>query len=294
MKRLGQGTLTISLSIVATLFAACAALSPAPAAPTPASRAATAVPATQAAPSATPVPPTEIASTVVASAPTLISPTATAPAPTSTPPPPTALPTTLPGTNGVIPLSEGVVAFVRVEKETTSPDSDATPSGEVVELRFGDQVTLEKKSDDLPMWLVSKDGKSGWVSAAKLTANTAEIEFLRKENRIPTSTSLIFASADGVVRVSGLMIMTMSINSAGGGTAGAPGSSASSQFASEGNAVFLDESVTNMSPPIMTMACGAKTYKLRDDTMYYCTGVDNKGEGCFECLDLATLSKCAD
>lgn len=190
-------------------------------------------------------------------------------------------------------LEVGQPAYVRVKEISTSSRDDSGPKGDAITLSFGEEVTLVKKHENVNTWLVSKDDKQGWIYSLYLTANKDEIDFLQTIARIPTTMSLIYNEEDGIIRIQGFLIRDMgglllTIESESLALA------TTDKVASVGNAVMFDSSVTDITSPILPIGCGDKSFATRPDAMYYCTSVDSQGNGCFECLDLRTLSTCED
>ncbi len=182
--------------------------------------------------------------------------------------------------------------YVRLREYTTKPMDGFDPKGDTVKLRFGDDVSLVEKSEGTPsIWLVSTDNRKAWIPFFYLTNNQREIEFLRKVNKIPSTMSFVYEK-DGTVRVYGFLRTGFLLLESYGLCASDAGSF---QVANEGNAVMFDSAAVKRTwtNPII-MGCGTRTYKLRTDTMYYCTSVDSKGNGCFVCIDLRALSICKD
>jgi hypothetical protein len=168
----------------------------------------------------------------------------------------------------------------------------AKPTENDAMFSFGDTVTLIEKKGDLPaMWLVAKGQTKVWIPAYVLTANKAEIDFLKKNNRIPETMSYVYN--DGDKKVWGAII---------GGFSGSfvidshglvleAYAEGTSPFAFKGNAVVFDESVVNAKwryPPVFNSV--RRALKLTPVNLYYC--VSEGGKAAFECMDLVELRFC--
>ncbi|MCQ4575028.1 MAG: hypothetical protein NOU37_07280 [Candidatus Brocadiales bacterium] len=165
----------------------------------------------------------------------------------------------------------------------------AKPTENDATFSFGDAVTLIEKKDGLPtMWLVAKAQTKVWIPAYVLTANKAEIDFLKENNRIPETMSYIyddegrkvwgvFIGGFGnsfVVDSYGMVLMAYA--------------EGTSPFAIKGNAVVFDESVMKKTwekPPVFNSA--KKAFKLTPSCLYYCVSEGDKSA--FECIDLVEL-----
>jgi len=187
-------------------------------------------------------------------------------------------------------LRVGANAFVRIKEYETAPDKKSEPQGDRVTLSFGDTVTLRKKSGDLPtMWLVSANGEQGWIPEYYLTLGRAEIDFLRKQKRIPATLTFVCKPGDHVL-VCGTFVMgpfrAHSIKGMGASNQG------NRQVGFEHNAVIFHKSVI---PPSFTwknpilMTDGNVTHELRADAMYYCREVDDKRTPYFDCINLQSV-----
>jgi hypothetical protein len=102
-------------------------------------------------------------------------------------------------------LAPGGTAYVRVRKAQNIGQSEPTFS-------FGEAVTLVKATEnpDCPGsafasdWLVKNGSKTATLPACALTANAAEISFLRAKNLIPASLHYPCADKNGMVYWSGV------------------------------------------------------------------------------------------
>jgi hypothetical protein len=150
----------------------------------------------------------------------------------------------------------------------------AEPSPNDVTFSFGEAVTLVEKKDGLPtMWVVGK-GQTGVRSALPaylLTSSKAEIDLLKKIDRIPDS--MTFFYKDEHYRVWGSCICGMQraqvIDSRGLVLLEYP--KGTSPFAIKGNAVVFDSSVvkTEFDSPLVFDG-NNKPLQMTSSSMYYC------------------------
>lgn len=165
----------------------------------------------------------------------------------------------------------------------------AKPTENDATFSFGDTVTLIEKKGGLPtLWLVAKAQTKVWIPAYVLTANKAEIDFLKEKNRIPETMSFIYDDGDN--RVWGAVIGGLSgsfvIDSHG--LVLIAYEEGTSPLAFKGNAVVFDKSVakeTWKKPPVFND--GKKAFQLTPACLYYCVSEGDKPA--FECIDLVEL-----
>ena len=183
------------------------------------------------------------------------------------------------GTGYVLKNLNPAGAVATIAKPT---ENDATFS-------FGDTVTLvEKKGSQPPMWLVAKAQTKAWIPAYVLTANKAELDFLKKNNRIPETMSYVYD--DDGWKVWGVIIggIANSFIVDSHGMALMDYAEGTSPFAIKGNAVVFDESVAKKTwkkSPVFNSA--KKAFKLSPSCLYYCVSEGNRAS--FECVDLGEL-----
>ncbi len=211
-------------------------------------------------------------------------------------------------------LTTGATAYVRVKQystlsgEPTTRDSlggtgyalkNLNPSGAMAPIAkptendatfsFGDTVTLLEKKGGLPaMWLVAKAQTKVWIPTYVLTANKAELDFLKKNNRIPETMSYVY-DEDGW-KVWGVIIggIANSFVVDSHGMALMDYAEGTSPFAIKGNAVVFDESVVKKTwkkPAVFNSA--KKAFKLSPSCLYYCVSEGNRTA--FECIDVGEL-----
>ena len=160
----------------------------------------------------------------------------------------------------VTPLIPGGTGYVRVRDYATKPLKDATPAGDANKFQFGDAVMLVQKKDGPPFfWLVSKDQSQSWVPSYLLTANKAEIDFLKGNDRVPDSMALVYREDNwkvwGTERMNlGGFSMTVDAE----GTLLLAYREGTSPFAIKGNAVVFDGSALEPAhfivPPVFDSA----------------------------------------
>ncbi|MFB0521800.1 MAG: hypothetical protein ACETWD_10300 [Desulfatiglandales bacterium] len=183
-------------------------------------------------------------------------------------------------------FAEGGTGYLRVKEYTTKAMEVLTPKGSKIRLTFGEPVKLLQKEDVLPpTWLVSRDEEKAWLPEYLLADNKAEIQFLRNNNRVPLTMTFVCVK-DGMVKLYGLTKLGPTPEEAQGLAASASGSM---QVSHKGNAVLFHESVLEHQwKDPFAMRKGDKTYEIKQNCMYYCTHVDDDGEGSFDCIDLST------
>jgi len=189
-------------------------------------------------------------------------------------------------------LHAGGSVYLRIKEYVSKPIEDAKPKGIEVKFTFGENVKLIQKKDDLPtLWLVSKEQSQAWIPAYLLTANKAEIDFFKKNNRIPQTMTFIYVK-DDIVKVWGIVRMGFFVVDSQGMAASAEGSS---QVAFKGNAILFDESSVKYSwKNPMVFSKGKEAYKLTSNRIYYCVSKDEDGKASFDCIDLRKLTFCKE
>lgn len=165
----------------------------------------------------------------------------------------------------------------------------AKPTENDASFSFGETLKLIEKKDGLPtFWLVAKAQTNIWVPAYILTANKAEVEFLRAKGRIPETMAFVYD--DGNWKVWGTLIggigRSAVMDSHGIVMMDYP--EGTSPFAFKGNAVVFDASITKAKwdkPPVFDTE--KKAFELSSAYLYYCVGEGDKLA--FECIDLTAL-----
>jgi hypothetical protein len=165
----------------------------------------------------------------------------------------------------------------------------AQPTENDASFSFGESLKLIEKKDGLPtFWLVAKAQTNVWVPAYILTANKAEVAFLKDKNTIPETMAFVYD--DGNWKVWGVLIGGI------GGTAVIDSHGivmmdyreGTSPFALKGNAVVFDASIAKAKwdkPPVFDE--GKRAFQLSPACLYYCVSEGDKPA--FECIDLAAL-----
>jgi TonB family protein len=162
---------------------------------------------------------------------------------------------------------------------------------------FGDTVTLVEREQGYPtMWLVTKGQEKARLPEYLLTTNEAEIDFLRKTDRIPKIISYVYAAGDDtgvrgqfIIDIPPLYFVTMSDGLVGDGLVNIPGGK--SPFALKDNAVLFDEAMASKirtwkNPLVFDVA--KRPFRPDSSTMYYC--VSGGAKPAFEALDLKALT----
>jgi hypothetical protein len=186
-------------------------------------------------------------------------------------------------------LSTNGTAYIRVKDYSTKSLKDTTPTGDEVKLQFGDAVKLiQKKDGPVIFWLVTKDRIQTWIPAYVLTANKAEVDFLKDNNVVPET--MTFLSIDGGLRKAwGSVNMGFAVLLGCDGVPAPDPTEGTSPYAVKGNAVMFDESVTkapwNQAPPVFDSA--KRGFPLSPTCLYYC--VSSGDNVAFQCIDLVTL-----
>jgi hypothetical protein len=163
------------------------------------------------------------------------------------------------------------------------------PSENDVSFSFGDALTLIEKKDGVPaFWLVAKGQNKVLIPAYVLTANKAEIDFLKEKNRIPET--MCFVYHDEHTKVWGDLLGGMGGSSIidSHGLSLLAYRDGTSPFAIKENAVVFDASEANTDwgkPPVFDDA--KKAFQLSPTCLYYC--VSDGDKPAFECIDLAAL-----
>jgi len=163
------------------------------------------------------------------------------------------------------------------------------PSANDVSFSFGDALTLIEKKDGVPtFWLVAKGQNKVLIPAYVLTANKAEVDFLKEKNIIPEA--MCFVYHDEHTKVWGNLLGGMGGSSIidSHGLSLLAYRDGTSPFAIKGNAVVFDASEANTDwgkPPVFDDA--KKAFQLSPTCLYYC--VSDGDKPAFECIDLAAL-----
>jgi hypothetical protein len=195
-----------------------------------------------------------------------------------------------PGKPKLANLAEGGTAYIRVKECSAKPIEDATPKGDEAKFAFAEEVKLNRKKEGLPaLWLVSRDKVQAWVPAYVLTANKAEISFLKDKDRIPQTMTFMY-SKDEILKVWGRINMGFYVVESKG-MAMLDYAEGSSPVAFKGNAVLFDESAAKRAwkKPVV-FAKGNIAYKPTTTHLYYCISEGDKPA--FDCIDLINLKFC--
>jgi hypothetical protein len=148
-------------------------------------------------------------------------------------------------TRRAIHLIAGADAFIRINSCKGTPFKEASPVGSEAAFKFGDRVKLIKKftPDDpkLPVfWLVQSGPDLAWLPAAYLAPSSEEVALLMKLGKVPKSFSFIYHRGEQDWVYGTFWIMS--------GVQGAPASDSGNDYAVEGNAVWIDQSVADQKP----------------------------------------------
>ena len=188
-------------------------------------------------------------------------------------------------------LTKDSQAYLRVREYVTQVRAGADPNGKEIDLGFGTMVKLLKRDGTVPsVWLVSTSSGQAWIPEFYLTNSKEEIHFLRQKKLIPNTMTFVY-KRDAVMLYGRSVFGPAVVDSQG-----LPASSSGSrQVAFKDNAVLFHISAiqyTWRNP--MVFRSGGMTHAIAPNRLFYCTDVNDKGEGTFECIDLDTLSLCKD
>jgi hypothetical protein len=190
----------------------------------------------------------------------------------------------------LISLEPGAIAYIRVEKASARKDGNLEEN--VFDLSFGDPVKLVRCSEDRHFWLVQQGVLEGWLHTSQITPRMEEIHFLKKNNRIPQSTTLIHMKEKHIALWGRFERETPFDPSTGRAWD-------SYKLNSNKNAVFFDKSALQDIPNVQALPRSIQmnidfksSQPLRSDGMYYCLPDDKGGMCRYECLDLVALAKC--
>lgn len=194
----------------------------------------------------------------------------------------------------VTPLISGGTAYLRIKDYPAKPLKNATPAGDASKFQFGDAVTLVQKKDGPPFfWLVSREQSQAWLPSYVLTANKAELDFLKDKNRIPDSMAYVYFEDHWKVWGTEKMSMgglAMTVDAEAMALLDYP--EGTSPFAIKGNAVMFDTAALAQGglakAPVFDSA--KKPFQLSPTRLYYATSGGD--QSAFECIDLATLKFC--
>jgi len=187
----------------------------------------------------------------------------------------------------------GGTGYVLRNLNPTGIESEiAKPAPNAATVYYGDTVLLVEKKAGLPVtWLVAKGQTKVELPEYLLTINKAEIDFLKKTNRIPESMALVYKETDNL-KIWGVLIGGIGrysvIDSHGMAFLDYP--TGTSPFAVKGNAVMFDESAVKdvmgfSKPPVFDG--GKKPLQVSSSSIYYC--VSEGAKPAFERIDLKTV-----
>ncbi len=189
-------------------------------------------------------------------------------------------------------FTEGSTAYIRIKEYKAQPQEHAGIKGTETTVSFGQAVKLLQRTDGhQKMWLVMAEQVQAWLPAYLLAPNKAEIEFLRKNERIPATMTFFYKpKGDDDIKVHGRVRCIWGLCDFQGVSVPASDETMMN-VALKGNAVVFDDTAVKhawMHPIIFGK--GTKTYKVKPACLYYCVDVDDTGKKSFDCIDLTTLT----
>jgi len=214
-------------------------------------------------------------------------------------------------------IKVGDIAFVRVKKYQTlsgkptitemsgasgysikdlNPEglvaSKSEPTENDASFLFGEKLTLLNKKSGVPtLWQVTKGKATVWLPEFILTPTKAEIDFLKKNNRIPETMTFIYDD-DGTLKVWGVIIMIQGCELVEShGLSLMSYDKGMSPLAVKGNAVMFDKSALkhkwgNESLPHIVFNAKKQGFKLATSNLYYCIAAGK--QSAFECINLVS------
>jgi len=168
--------------------------------------------------------------------------------------------------------------------------------GDAPKFVFGEALKLVKRAEGFPIsWIVSKGNHKVSMPEFLLTANKAELDYLKSKDRVPTSMAYVYEAKDGEVRVWGYKLAMIPVAVCdshglaihmggydGGNSMFSPsipsGPPGTSPFAIKGNAVVFDKAVldTAWKPWAPVSDANRQPFHLSSSCLYYCVAESDK------------------